>query len=335
MARVYLARDAVSTQMRHVAIKVLTDARDVDVQMLRHEARIIAQLQHMHIAALLDAGEAPDGMHYLVMEYVHGVSLRQVLEAARAAGRWLPPGFGISVVAAAAAALHHAHERVGAEGPLGIVHRDVAPSNIMIGFDGQVKLIDFGIAWSRVRDHETKRGLVKGKVGYMSPEQILGHVVDRRSDIFSLGVVAYEATAQARAFRAASEHETARRVINGAVRPPSAARPGYPPMLAHLVMTALSVDPARRYQDAEEMGRACVRVAGRIGAKMGQSAIADVMADLFPDQVRQRSARGTGANELVLDLRIDEDESESEAATTTRFRPVTGEPSVIVTLDDA
>src|SRR5689334_14812222 len=106
MARVYLARDAVSTSMRHVAIKVLTDGRDVDVAMLRHEARIIASLQHAHIAALLDAGEAPDGTHYIVMEYVHGVSLRQVLEAARAAGRWLPPGFGMSVIAAAAAALH-------------------------------------------------------------------------------------------------------------------------------------------------------------------------------------------------------------------------------------
>src|SRR6187401_2979457 len=106
MAHVYLARDAISPQPRQVAIKVLVEPGDSDLAMLRHEARVIASLQHPHIAALLDAGAAPDGTHYLVMEYVHGVSLREVLEQARAMGRWLPPGFGMSVVAAAAAALH-------------------------------------------------------------------------------------------------------------------------------------------------------------------------------------------------------------------------------------
>ena len=323
MARVYLARDTLTRDSRLVAVKILGDAYPVSA--LSHEAQLIASLQHPHIAQLIDAGVSPDGVHYLVVEYVHGVSLREVLESARAAGTWLPPAFGMSVVAAAAAALHHAHERVGRDGrPLGIVHRDVAPSNLMIGYDGTVKLIDFGIAWSRVREEETRKGLVKGKLGYMSPEQILGHPVDRRSDVFSLGVVAYEATAQARAFRAQSEHSTARRVLHGDVRPPSAARPGYPADLAQVVMFALATDREARYPSCEEMGRAMVRVAARMGAELGPGSIVPVMRDLFPE-AHGRSARGTGANEALA--------PEPDDITTTRFTAL-GPGTITVSLED-
>ncbi|MCA9673501.1 MAG: serine/threonine protein kinase, partial [Myxococcales bacterium] len=252
MAKVYLARLADPSGFdRHFALKLLESVDDpagAEEQVLfRHEARVLGSLHHQHIAQIFDAGVAPDGAHYLVMEYVHGATLREVLEAARHAGRQLPLGFGLTVIAAAAAGLHHAHQRRSADGPMGIVHRDVSPSNLMIGHDGSVKLIDFGIAWSRNRSLETRRGIVRGKPGYMSPEQLMELPLDGRSDVFALGVVAYEATTQTRAFRASSEHETARRVVQGKVRSPAAARPGYPAELTELVMTALAPDPASRF----------------------------------------------------------------------------------------
>jgi serine/threonine protein kinase len=302
MARIYLARD----RHRLVALKVLSPGDDPAV--LRDEARAISPLRHPHVCQVIEAGVAADGTHFLAMEYVHGASLKDVLESARRVGRRLPLSFGLSVVLAAARGLHHAHEY----GDLGLVHRDVSPSNLMIGHDGSVKLIDFGIAWAHAREVEaTRKGLVKGKVGYMAPEQLLAGPIDRRCDVFSLGVVAYEVTAQARAFRAGSDHETARRVVRGEVRPPSAARPGYPPDLAQVVVNALAVDPAARYQTAAEFADAIDRCAVRLGHVLGALPVAAEMRVLYPE--RRRTPRGTGAQGELAP--IDDD----EATTTARF----------------
>jgi serine/threonine protein kinase len=285
MARIYLGRD----RLRLVALKVLPPGDDAVA--LRDEWRVISQLRHPHVCEVIEAGVAHDGTSFLAMEYVHGASLKDVLESARRVGRRLPLELGMSVVLAAARGLHHAHEH----GALGIVHRDVSPSNVMIGHDGAVKLIDFGIAWSTGRETaETRKGLVKGKAGYMAPEQLLGGRVDRRCDVFSLGVVLYEVTAQARAFRAGSDHETARRVMRGEVRPPAAARPGYPADLAQVVMNSLAVDLGARYQTAGEFAEAIDRCAARLGLTLGAPPIAGEMRTLYPD-AHARRARGTGA----------------------------------------
>ena len=333
---------------RHLAVKILDPGASADasddaaarVAMFLHEARVIASLNHPHVTHVYDVGVADDGRYYLAMEYVHGVSLREVLDAAHQAGVELPLAFGLSVVIAAAAGLHHAHERRGPAGPLGIVHRDVSPSNVMVGHDGTVKLIDFGIADSAARAAATRRGWVQGKTAYMSPEQLLERPVDRRSDVFSLGVVAYEATTQARAFRAASELETARRVVKGSVLAPERARHGYPTDLAAAVITALSVDPAARYASAAELADVLARTAARLGLTLGPAPIAEVMQRLYPDARepwvprRRGFARGSGPHdtppEAVTGLHTIDDEP------TARFVTLVAdaqEPSVIVAID--
>src|SRR5262249_49369168 len=167
-------------------------------------------------------GVADDGTYFLAMEYLHGETVRATLARARHRHVRLPFEYALSVVANAASGLHHAHERRGADGqPLGIVHRDVSPSNIICGYEGSVKLIDFGIAKADARSTVTQTGFVKGKAGYMAPEQALGYPVDRRSDVFALGVVMYELCTQHRAFRAASEHESVQRMVRGDVTRPS------------------------------------------------------------------------------------------------------------------
>ena len=162
------------------------------------------------------------------MEYVHGEDLHDILAAAR--GEPLPVAQAITIIAAAAAGLHHAHEKTGPDGtPLEIVHRDVSPSNVIVGYDGAVKLIDFGIAKAEERSTKTQTGFIKGKAGYMAPEQALGYAVDRRSDVWSLGVVLYELATQVRAFRAASEHETVQKIVRGEITPPTQIHPTFPP----------------------------------------------------------------------------------------------------------
>ena len=209
MANVYLARlSGPGGFERHVVLKTLRTDGVADpalLPMFLDEARVVATLHHQHIAQVYEVG-SEDETYFLAMEYVHGETVRQVLETAVEHERTLPLAFGVTVVCAAAAGLHHAHERRGASGaPLGIVHRDVTPSNVIVSYDGSVKLIDFGIAKADGRATHTRTGFIKGKVGYMAPEQVRGYAVDRRSDVFALGVLAYELTTQKRAFAAESQ----------------------------------------------------------------------------------------------------------------------------------
>src|SRR5688572_8613324 len=236
MARVYLARvSGVGGFERHVVLKTVRPERIEDqsyVTMFLDEARVVATLHHQHIAQVYEIGVADDGTYFLAMEYLHGETARAVLEHARVQAMRLPLELGLTIACAAAAGLHHAHERRAADGtPLGIVHRDVSPSNVIIGYDGSIKLIDFGIAKAEARSTKTLTGFVKGKAGYMAPEQALGYTVDRRSDVFALGVLLYELTTQTRAFRGNNEYESVQRIVAGDVVPPCKVSPGYPPEL--------------------------------------------------------------------------------------------------------
>src|SRR5688572_3986250 len=212
MASVYLARiSGLGGFSRYVVLKTLdsTDLTDESlVTMFLDEARIVATLHHQYIAQVFEVG-VEDGTYFLAMEFVHGETVRRILETMRERGRKLPLDFCLTVIWAAAAGLHYAHERRAPDGsPLGIVHRDVTPSNVIATYDGSIKLIDFGIAKARRRSApETAAGFIKGKVGYMAPEQIRGLPIDRRTDVFALGVLAYELTTQTRAFDGASQFE--------------------------------------------------------------------------------------------------------------------------------
>lgn len=251
MAELYLARlDGPNRFVKPVALKLMhTHLLDTPefVGMFLREARIAASLQHPQIVQVLDVGEA-DGEYFLALEYVHGLDLRRVLADRR--GAPLPLGAALRIVIDVATGLHHAHSLCdGAGHPLGIVHRDVSPSNILVAYDGAVKLTDFGIARMTGQTHVTATGSIKGKPGYMSPEQCLQENVDGRSDVFALGVVLYELTTGRPAF-AGDMIAAMNRVLEGRFTPPGQIVRGYPCALAMIVTRALAARAEHRYPSA-------------------------------------------------------------------------------------
>ncbi len=285
MARIYIGRSTgIGSFERHVVLKLITPERANDhtaVQMFLDEARLAASLNHQNVAQVFEVGEDA-GIHYLAMEYVHGQDLRAVLAKAGSQGTRIPQELALTVVAGAAAGLNHAHERRGPDGvPLGIVHRDVSPSNIMIGYDGAVKLLDFGIAKATARSVETQSGIIKGKFAYMAPEQCRGRDVDRRSDVFSLGIILYEVSTQHRCFRADSDFDTMHRIVTGDVVRPTRLVQGYPQALEAVVMKALAVDPQQRYQSAGLLLEALEAFAVSSRMSLSTMGLGRFMRDMF------------------------------------------------------
>ncbi|TMQ10305.1 MAG: serine/threonine protein kinase [Deltaproteobacteria bacterium] len=271
---------------RHVAIKVLSRGRGDDPEacaMFLDEARLVAMLNHHNIASVLEV-DVVDGRHYIAMEYVQGADLREVLAAATRAGRMFPLEAAVAIVCAAAAGLDHAHRRSGPDGkPLRLVHRDVSLSNIMVGHDGSVKVVDFGIATTTIASVHTSPGVVRGKASYMSPEQCLGDPVDQRSDVFALGVVLYELTTGARCFHGKTDFDRMLAVVRGEYIAPGDLVASYPRELAQVIRTALATDPARRFASAAAMSEALERVATAQGWIAGPGLIQRTMHELFGD----------------------------------------------------
>lgn len=230
------------------------------VRMFCEEARVGALLRHPNLVEIYDFG-CIDGRYFLAMEYLHGRSTSAVLETLRREGRAVEPGTAAYVAREVARGLDHMHrQRDRAGRPLGLVHRDVTPSNIMLLSSGGVKLLDFGIAkvtaaGARGGD-ETRAGILKGKVGYLPPERIRDQPFDARADLFTLGVVLWEMLVGDRLYGAATEHETARLVLGSAAPPPSARRPEIPPALDAIVARCLARRPADRWDSAAELGEA-------------------------------------------------------------------------------
>lgn len=298
MGQVYLARaTGLGGFERRVVVKTLdpssTEDDEAFVTMFLDEARLLGQLHHQYIAPIYEVGCDDDGRYYLVMDYVHGETAEMVWKRCSDRGRQLPISFSLTVVAAIATALDYAHALRTADGsPLDIVHRDVSLSNVMIGYDGAVKLIDFGIAKAANRGTKTAVGMLKGKLAYLAPEQVVHKAVDHRADIFTLGIVLYELTTMARAFRADSDLLTLEKITAGTVTPPSQVMRGYPPALEAIVMKALSIDPDARYQRAGDMAFAIERLAADLGMPLGHGAITEPMTQLFSAR-RRRFARSS------------------------------------------
>src|SRR5581483_11672274 len=221
---------------------------------------------------------------FMVLDYIDGGSAHDAWERARQLGAALPLDFVLTVVSAAANGLHYAHTRKDDVGvSLGIVHRDVSPSNVMLGHDGAIKLIDFGIAMAADRKTKTQTGYVKGKVGYLSPEQVSGRDVDARTDVFALGILLYELSTLSRAFRDSSDLATMQRIKLGKVVPPSKVIADYPPDLEAIVMRALQVDPRARLSGADAMRRAMEALGHRMHFVLGDAAVIEVVGQLFGD----------------------------------------------------
>jgi serine/threonine protein kinase len=285
MADIYLARRVGPGQFeRHVAVKVLKRAADPEAcAMFLDEARLVALLNHHNIASVFEV-DVVDGKHYLAMEYVHGADLREVLARSQRAGQLLPFETALSIVCAAAAGLDHAHRRRGPDGvPLRLVHRDVSLSNIMVGHDGSVKVVDFGIATTTIASVHTLPGVVRGKASYMSPEQCLGDPVDQRCDVFALGVVLYELTTGARCFAGKTDFERMLAVVQGDYIAPSDLVASYPAELEAVIRTALATDPHQRFASAAALIDALQRVAIGQGWIGGPGAIQRAMGELFGD----------------------------------------------------
>jgi serine/threonine-protein kinase len=293
MAAVWVARErAVTTKDdRLVAVKVmLTELADESefIKMFLDEVRLVRSIRHPNVVDVYDVGEH-DGMMWMAMEWVEGESLHTVIAEA-GKRRAIPPELAVRIIADAAAGLHAAHELRDLDGSLrGVVHRDISPHNILIGTNGIVKLVDFGVAKAVGRISEaTRAGQLKGKFGYMSPEQALGKGVDRRSDIFSLGIVLFELTTSRRLFRGEHDIETLRLVISGAIPRPTVIDPKYPVELERIVLKALERNVSARYQTAAELDhdlRAYLKAERLI---VPQSGVAGILKRVLGDRIEQR-----------------------------------------------
>ena len=285
MAEIYLATYEDRGAVGQAVVKVILRERAQDrkfIQMFLDEARVSSTFVHPHIAQLFEVGRDGDTYFY-AMEYVHGDNVRALIERSLRAKVRMPLAVTLAIGTRVAAALHYAHEKPSASGQqLNTVHRDVTPSNIMLGFDGGVKLLDFGIARADSRAQMTQSGTVKGKFAYMSPEQCRGLTVDRRTDVFALGIVLYELSVQRRAFRADTDFETMDRIIRGDLIPPRMVHADYPRDLEAVLLKALATDPAARYQTAAELGVALAEVQRAHGLRTDEEPIAAMLRRLFP-----------------------------------------------------
>jgi eukaryotic-like serine/threonine-protein kinase len=283
MADIYLAR-RVDDPDRFVAVKILNSRRANDEEacsMFLDEARLVGMFDHENIASVLEADIVDDQL-YLAMEYVHGTDLRELLSACMRAGHNLPYVAAISIIKAAAAGLDHAHRRCDHDGkPLRLVHRDISLSNIMVGHDGVVKVVDFGIASTAIATVHTNPGVVRGKASYMSPEQCLGDKLDHRSDVFALGVVLYELTTGARCFSGKTDFERMLAVVRGEYLDPANLVADYPEDLANVIRHALSTDMTQRYASAAALMEVLDDIARARGWEIGKDAIAELMRETY------------------------------------------------------
>ncbi|MDX2011054.1 MAG: serine/threonine-protein kinase [Myxococcaceae bacterium] len=273
---------------KHVVIKrILPDAsRDEGfMRMFLDEARITAGFNHPNIAQVYDLGEDEQGL-YVVMEFIPGQNLNQVVSTCAKQQHVLPLGFSASVINDCALALHYAHTYVKPSGEsYPVVHRDVAQKNIMVAWDGQTKLLDFGIAKAANTLSRTKVGTVKGTAGYMSPEQVMGKPVDGRSDVFSLGVVAWEMVTGQRLFSAETELAEMKLILDGKVQRPDVVEPVVPPELADVIMRAVAREPADRYLNARDFSKALTSRCGDLLFDQEQRSL--FMRELFADRIEK------------------------------------------------
>ncbi|MCR9162531.1 MAG: serine/threonine protein kinase [Nannocystaceae bacterium] len=284
MAEVFLAARAGPERTELAALKRLLPHLTFDAEFVRMflaEVKLTSELDHPGIAKVLEYGTG-EGGHFLAMEYVHGHDVRAVL--AKVSDRGAELGFALGVIADLADALHYAHEFRSSDGRVqGLVHRDVSPSNVRIATDGSVKLIDFGIAHVAGHTRMTKAGTVKGKVGYMSPEQCRAEAVDRRTDVFALGVMLYELTTGRRAFFGSTDLETLARIIQGQYASPQAVKPELPTEIAALIVRMLESRPSKRPSTTAAVSEALRGFAARAGLQIDAASRARDLQALFGD----------------------------------------------------
>jgi eukaryotic-like serine/threonine-protein kinase len=248
--------------------------------MLVDEAHVAMTLSHSNIVQVLDLGES-DGRYFLALELVDGWTLDRVLRRSKAAGVPAPPALALYLTAEVCRALAYAHNKKRSDGrPLGIVHRDISPHNVLLSEQGEVKLTDFGIAKAQTRKEQSGGNLIKGKIAFMSPEQGAGEALDARSDLFSVGTMLYVMITRRHPFDAPTDYETLMLVKSGDFTPPETARPGLNPELYRVIRKAMAKAPGDRYQTAEEMLVDVEQVMRLAFRPVGQTELQRWLADL-------------------------------------------------------
>ncbi|WP_395829946.1 serine/threonine-protein kinase [Archangium violaceum] len=297
MAQIYLARQRGPEGFEKLVVikRILPHlAENAEfVRMFLAEARIAARLDHPNIVDIYDLG-AQDDSYFIAMEYIHGEDLRRVWKRAERSGQLIPVPLVCRIMIEACAGLDHAHKKADANGkPLNIVHRDISPQNILLTFEGRVKVVDFGIAKAADQASETRSGVLKGKYSYMSPEQASGQKrLDCRSDIFALGVVLYELLTGMRLFKRLTDMATLQAVSECRILPPSQINPRVPKDLDAIVMKALTREPEDRYSEALELQLALEDwlVAHQLPASSAH--VAAFMKDLYAARLAEEARLG-------------------------------------------
>jgi serine/threonine protein kinase len=310
MAEVFLAKQTGMEGFEKLVVvkRILPQlsADDSFVKMFLNEARVAARLNHPNVAQIFDLGKLGE-QYFIAMEYVHGEDLRAVIREATDADKRPPLALGCRIIADTLGGLHYAHTRVGSDGkPLGLVHRDVSPQNVIVTFEGALKLVDFGIAKAtrEVNAAQTQAGLLKGKYSYMSPEQARGQPVDARADVFCAGVLLWELATWQRLFKRPTDMSTLMAVAEEPIRAPRSAEPSLPPELDRLIMKALARNPDERFASAQEMRAALEGLIRTSGWEADTLALSTYMRELFAKKLRAQAddvaAAGLGSLEDFL-----------------------------------
>lgn len=295
MAEVYTAKSfGIEGFEKIIAIKRIlpTMAEDRDfITMFIDEAKIAGHLTHANIVPIYELGKIGES-HYIAMEYVWGKDLLQIMNRFRRMRRHMPPVMAAWIASKMLEGLDYAHRKRDRHGrPMGIIHRDVSPQNCLISYEGQVKLIDFGIAKAASRNTKTQAGVLKGKFGYMSPEQVRGNAIDHRSDIFAASTCLHEMLTGERLFVGESDFSTLEKVRNAEVVPPSVTVPDMPAELEAILMKGLARDPDDRWSTAGEMQEALQRFIALQRPPFGTSKLNTWMRTAFAPEIAKEKAR--------------------------------------------
>ncbi len=294
MADIFLAKiRGESGFEKLVVVKRLLDKLALDpeyVEMFLDEARINARLSHTNVVQVLELGKV-DGRYFMAMEYVSGLSVAQIGKLTTQRLGAVPQEVAAGVVAQACAGLHYAHEKRLPDGtPLGVIHRDISPQNLILTVEGVVKVVDFGIAKAEGRATQTRAGIIKGKFAYMAPEQCVGDPIDRRADVFALGIVLFELCTSRRLFKRENTYRTYEAITNCDVPDPRSVNPAVPPEVQAVIMKALAKSPKERYQTAEEMQEALERAMQRARLRGSSTALSAFLEKVFPEEIASQQA---------------------------------------------
>ena len=276
------------------------------VSMFLDEARLSLFLQHANIVQVFDISRTPDNAYFLVMEYVDGCNLKSLIERQKAKNKRIEVAHTIYMMMECCKALNYAHalEHPETGAPLGIVHRDISPPNILLSKNGEIKLVDFGLAKANSQIESTDPGVVKGKFSYLSPEAASGLEVDHRADVFAVGIILWELFTSRRLFYGDTDYQTVELVRQARVPSIAALNPEIEPELEQVVRKALARDPEERYQSAADLGDALAQYLFSRRMKVTARDIAALVKDTQLDMMRKRSAE---PKESLIDALIQDE----------------------------